>query len=193
MQRQLGRSIGTALLGIATLVIIGPASAAAAEPATSPETGGVLAEYHGRTIDLSVNWEGATICVEQSGTGFRCYEDDAAYREAEGVDSRATGVGRRALTDCPARVFCLWDNRDYAGRRVEGRSAGLHSLSAIGFNDRANSVLNNGPYTATMIDLDCGDDRLRAGPGTGHPELSLLQRPVCSGSYNNKFEMVILQ
>src|SRR5690348_11934094 len=79
-----------AALGTAAVVFAGMAAAAEAGTAgrtsggVNPETGGILAEYNGRIIDLSQGWAGATVCMEEDDASVRCYDSVAEYRAAEG-------------------------------------------------------------------------------------------------------------
>lgn len=193
--RRSALAAGVVLVAAVTLGTGGlaPASASPAEPITG--SGGALATYNGRTIDLSQSWEGAGVCVEQADTGsFECYADDAAYRAATGSGYSAEGV--LGLSDCEPKYLCLWDNRLWHGRRVQFIKRGEHDLRDVGFMNRANSFFNNRANGAALEDYysadACGESLLVDGrEAIGN--LSSVHRPRCGGdTWNNKIDSVFV-
>ncbi|MFW6725293.1 peptidase inhibitor family I36 protein [Streptomyces sp. MAR4 CNY-716] len=172
---------------LATVAATGTAEASAETNAA----GGVLAEYDGRTIDLSQDWEGATSCVEQPNGSFRCYDDDADYLAEQGLDSPGTRAGAIAADGCETRYLCLWDNRYYAGKKVRFVKAGRHDLNSVGFRNRANSFYNNRALPSELYDIGCGCT-LHAAGRQPRSELSRIPQPVGTGSWNNKIDAVVL-
>jgi hypothetical protein len=175
--------VATVTLGIGGLA---QAGASSAEPVAA-SGGGALATYNGRTIDLSYSWEGAKVCVEQADSDlFECYKDDAAYRAATGSDADILD-----LSDCDARYLCLWDNRYWAGRRVQFIRQGGHHLSDVGFANKANGYFNNRDHEAGLDDLDQNcDSYLVVGANEAHNNLSVVPNDDCGGSWNNKIDYV---
>ncbi|WP_239001018.1 peptidase inhibitor family I36 protein [Jiangella asiatica] len=189
-------STGAAILAVTA----GSAHADPAESATplvNPETGGRYAEYNGEYIDLSQGWQGAQICVEQADASIVCYDDEADYRAGEGL--AADGPETLALSDCPSAHLCLWDDRQYAGPKIEFRQAGYKDLRDYGFAERANSYFNNRQTVSGLFDHhnSNGTFTLEAGPRGGtrdrHAELSLLREfRGGDGSWNNKIDELLL-
>lgn len=175
-----------ALAGASAMLVALTAPGAAAE---TRSTGGVLAEYNGRTIDLSKDWEGATSCVEESDGDVRCYDSDADYLAEQGIDVSDTAVGTLDGT-CGQGYLCLWDDRYYAGKKVHFSEVGKKKfLKDYGLEDKANSIFNNRVGPASPYDVGCGCT-LGLGGREALNELSLEPHPT--GSWNNKIDIVTL-
>ncbi|WBB62377.1 peptidase inhibitor family I36 protein [Streptomyces sp. WMMC500] len=177
-----------ALVGSAAVILALSPPAAVAETNTG---NGVLAEYNGRTIDLSEGWQGATSCVEQADGGFRCYDDEEDYLEEQGLDAPGAEAGTIAGDGCERRYLCLWDDRYYAGKKVRFVKAGRHDLSSVGFGNRANSFYNNRTLPSELYDVGCGCT-LHAAGRQPRSELSLIEKPNGVGTWNNAIDDVIL-
>lgn len=168
-------------------------SAAAAEPPTT------AAEYHGQVVELSDAWaEGALVCAQQPAPGveFRCYDDAADYRAAEGLMTPATDAGTLALSDCKDGRLCLWDNRQYKQRMVSFVRAGTYHLEDLDppFHDRANSVANKRQSYVELVDTrswPVADREYRLKPGGRIPDLGQLVYPG-GGNWNNKIDKVVV-
>ncbi|QXE38090.1 peptidase inhibitor family I36 protein [Streptomyces sp. GMY02] len=184
-----------ALTVLSTSVLLGgTVTAAQADNAPQAKDGsGVQAVYKGRSIDMSKSWEGATVCVEQTYGEYRCYDDDAAYRDAEGLAGPASDVGVSAWDDCRSGYFCIWEDKNYAGRRVEGRAPGMHYLQDLtpSFANQGSSFYNNRSTNAHLLD-GCTSDYLHADGRGYSPDLTQEDRLVCSGNYNDKIDQILL-
>ncbi|MFD4636164.1 peptidase inhibitor family I36 protein [Lentzea sp. NPDC058436] len=172
---------GLAALGLMAVV---PSTAGAVES-------GVLATYNGNTIDLAQGWEGATVCAQTDG-GVHCYDDDAAYRTATNLPaSQDGGLGTASVDDCPPLWKCLWDNRNYSGRRLQWRDPGDFGLAQYGFRNRANSAANRKVQGGFHLwDVDPVWDKVIHVPGSsGIPDLGAYP----SGNWNNKVDAVVVR
>lgn len=173
---------GLATLGLMTAA---PSVAGAAENTTGS---GILATYNGRTIQLSDGWDGATVCAQVAVDDVRCFDDDAAYRAAMNLpaaEDRAFGTAD--VYDCPGQWMCLWDNRAYAGRRLQWTVPGVFDLSRWDFRNRANSVANRkvqGGFHLTDLD-PFFDKTLLIGASQGVSDLGAV-----NGNWNNKVDRV---
>jgi hypothetical protein len=197
--RTLHRVLAT--VGAAVVIATGVATSAAAEEVspTGRSTGSpTIAEYQGRTVDMSEAWdEGALVCSQRPSSGvFHCYDDAAGYRAAEGLDTPETDAGTLGLADCLPHRLCLWDNRQYAARMVAFSNHGRWHLEDLDppFHDRANSVANKRKTVSVLIDSrsEPVSDRvynLRAGGRV--PDLGQLVYPG-GGNWNNKIDTVVV-
>jgi hypothetical protein len=183
------RSIVLAPVLLAGVTILAPSAAADDQAGHRPNTDATIAEYNGRMIDLSQGWEGAKVCAEQEDSSFRCYEDDSAYRTAEGIGAPDDEFGTRDLADCAAGYLCLWDDQDGGGRRVQFNQPGRHDLESVGFRNSANSVGNHRNAIALLWDSGHQVSPV-AGKNRIYSPLSAIQGP--SGTWNNKIDVVEL-
>lgn len=174
-----------AALAVLALMTVAPSAAGATDEGTGD---GVRAAYNGRTIQLSDGWDGATVCAQVAVGDVRCFDDDAAYRAAMNLpaaDDRA--LGATSVYDCPSSWMCLWDNRAYAGRRLQWRDPGTFDLSRWDFRNRANSAANRkvqGGFALTDVDPFL-PRTLFVGANSGVSDLGAE-----SGNWNNKVDKV---
>jgi hypothetical protein len=172
----------TILAVAATTVLAVPAAvqANAATPAQVPVAPGegpegeddpiesepVLAMYEGRTINLSVDWEGATVCSEVALDDVRCFATaeesllalapidrghaDLLARKQNGTAGGAvsgnqvgTDFGTRIMADCAWGWTCLWDITGFSGRRLQWSQDGTKKLADWDFRDQAASICHN--------------------------------------------------
>jgi hypothetical protein len=173
---------GLAALGLMTAA---PSAAGAAEDAMGS---GTLATYNGRTIQLSDGWDGATVCAQVAVDDVRCFDDDAAYRAAMNLPAAADrAFGTASVYDCPAQWMCLWDNRAYAGRRLQWTVPGVFDLGRWDFRNRANSVANRkvqGGFHLTDFDAFLS-------PTLHVPSSSaIVDLGAINGNWNNKVDQV---
>jgi hypothetical protein len=131
-----------------------PQTAAAVDEIDTPAT------YNGRTIDLSVSWEGANFCAVHGTDDVRCYDTEAEMIEDEG--GSAGDLRAAALSDCPSGVFtnewyCLYDGTNHTGRMLKFKDPGCQSLANFGFSNAASSWANTlGDYVPTYDSTNCG-------------------------------------
>jgi hypothetical protein len=135
MSRHFSRTaIAIAVLST-TLIALPAASTSAA--ATSP---GVLAQFEGRTIDLSEDWGEATACSITT-VGATCYrteqEMDAAFAVTLRVALSLRGLFG-ILSNCVTQVK-LYDGTSYGGTVLQLWGRQTHVLSTSGFDNVTSS------------------------------------------------------
>ena len=101
---------------------------------------GVIATYHGKRIDLSKGWQGAQACAEFAVGDVRCYDTAA---EADTATRPAGEVAAKGMWDCPGTWVCLWQDKNYTGRRLQWSAAGTKKLADWDFRDKTTSVFLN--------------------------------------------------
>ncbi|MFC8722583.1 peptidase inhibitor family I36 protein [Kitasatospora sp. NPDC057198] len=135
----------------------GPGVRQSAGPAPAAPSKPVIATYHGKRIDLSEGWAGASVCTEVPGGAVYCHdslaEADAALPEiapalAEAAKAapavRADGLASpQAISDCTAGWACLYEHSDYSGRILRWSEAGTKNLDDWSFRDTASSACVN--------------------------------------------------
>jgi hypothetical protein len=187
---------------LAMLTSFTPGVAVAASPTHSPtpayinlETGGYLAAYNGKTIDLSQGWQGATICVEQDNNSFTCYDNEADYQASEGINATSDGVQPLDSSDCPSGYFCLWEKEIFTGKRVQFRNAGGHSLVGTGLWHQGSSYWNRRLAAAYLLraapscDLFIDDS---ASESAFEGQLRQIYDPCLGRSWNDQADSVYL-
>lgn len=124
-----------------------------AAPAAYAETTGVLAEYHGRLIDLSVDWEGAEAC--HVGEGFaKCF--DSERQMDHWLSRNAVDAGSVAARSSCSSYLRLYDGTSYTGASLNLTTRNVWlNLSSYGFNQRTSSY-KIGPCSATFADYANG-------------------------------------
>jgi hypothetical protein len=134
----------SALLAGAVLVAAGVGIGTVPAHADDDEPG-VLANYHGQTIDLSVSWEGAQACafVEGDANCFDSEEEMNAFYGwgDEGVGSKAGQAegGVSLLSNCSSPVR-LYASTFYNGATIALYAQGSYlNLSAYGFDNVTSS------------------------------------------------------
>lgn len=161
------------------------------EPEQAEADHGVMATYHGETIDLAEGWEDAQICVEFAVDDVRCYENEAEL--AEDVPE-ASLMGVRSARSCPFRYACIWDHVGYQGRRLQWQDKGRKLLSKWNFRDRASSAYNNRQlYGFILEDFRTGLPNPKMHVGVNHkiPDFT-KQRYLYGGNWNDKVDAVTL-
>ncbi|MFD5246041.1 peptidase inhibitor family I36 protein [Amycolatopsis sp. NPDC058340] len=104
----------------------------------------------------------AAIATALVATPASAATDGAATLKAAGIDAAKLAPGWKvdgdevvwnggttklslspmAPGDCDANYVCLWQHRDFNGRRLQFQSAGLKNLVDYGFNDQMSSWYN---------------------------------------------------
>ncbi|MFJ7903897.1 peptidase inhibitor family I36 protein [Streptomyces sp. NPDC096198] len=175
-----------------------------ADPAADP-VHPVIADYEGRKINLAESWEGANICTELPSGEVHCYDTDqealadpALPAEVRAKSLRASALGAADPHDnCDADYWCLYQDANYKGRRLQFSSDGKKNLGDYGFRDRLSSVfywvgrwtINYG--TAKLWDSRSWplDDRQRdLIPPQGWSNLQDLPYPG-GGNWNDKVDV----
>ncbi|MGW0499511.1 peptidase inhibitor family I36 protein [Streptomyces sp. NPDC003007] len=108
----------------------------------------VIAEYDGRDINLAESWEGANICTELPNGEVHCYdtnEESLADPELpELVRKQSLEAAKLQASSprdkCAADYWCLFQDANYNGRRLQFSSSGKKNLGDYGFRDKLSSV-----------------------------------------------------
>ncbi|WBB60989.1 peptidase inhibitor family I36 protein [Streptomyces sp. WMMC500] len=186
-QEDMRRPLVLTSVTVAGITLLAPSASAEDRVDRPSNPDAAMAEYDGKTLDLSRSWGGAEVCVEQGDSSFRCYDDDAAYRAAEGVGRPGSDYHTKDFGDCVGGYVCLWDNKEFEGRRVQFKSVGRHNLESVGFRNRANSIGNH--TTALAVMWDSGPQTsLAVKARIGLDNLSEIQG--VNGTWNNKIDVV---
>jgi hypothetical protein len=141
-----------ALVVLAANAVVGVRPAAAATPA----------KYHGRTIDVSKDWEGAMACAVLSPGDVQCFDSQAELEEAlggggqdaaRGNTSAASSDSASAASPMTASSYCLglstywlvlYEHSSFGGRSLSFRDQTVwQDLTAYTFNDQMSSWINN--------------------------------------------------
>lgn len=155
------------------------------------ENHGVMATYHGKTIDLAEGWGDAQICVEFAVDDVRCYENDAELAEDA---PEASLAGTRSAHTCPFGFACLWQHTNYRGRRLQWRDKGRKLLSDWKFRDQASSAYNNRRQFGFVLEdfrARVPNPKIPIGTGLALPDLTKV-RYLYGGNWNNKVDAVTL-
>lgn len=162
------------------------------EPEQVEADHGVMATYHGETIDLAEGWEDAQICVEFAVDDVRCYENESELAEDA---PEASLMGVRSAYTCPFRYACVWDHVGHQGRRLQWQDRGRKQLSEWKFRDRVSSAYNNRQlYGFVLEDFRKGLPHPKKVIGvTEHlPDLTKVRYPY-GGNWNDKADAVTLR
>ena len=135
-------------------VLLVPASSAALGAAAS---GGAVATYDGKTIDLSEGWQGAHACLVVSTAEVRCYDTEREMR-----DSLVAAARRAVPTDQVAPSIACSGGGNlvtlYADVSMGGNSlsfvstSGWVNLAPFGFDNDMESWVNQTPCAAVVAD-----------------------------------------
>ncbi|MFD9819831.1 peptidase inhibitor family I36 protein [Streptomyces violascens] len=185
---------------------------AAAETAPAP----VIADYNGRKINLAEGWQGAESCTELPTGEVRCYDtfaeadadtarfmaaradssDVAKYTAPSRKPAAGSGVLRAGKAqNCSADYWCVFDGKNYTGRRLQFFDPGTKELGKYDFRDKASSIYRivvNYPLNyggASLVDYRSGLVANReikfGGMEDDYPDLSRLGYPG-GGNWDNK-------
>lgn len=94
----------------------------------------------------------------------------------QGMEVSSSEVVPETASQCPLGWFCLWQNSNFSGRRLEFKDNGCQNLDAFGFNDEASSWYNHtgnpdgkppGKTFWVYWDAGCpeGGKKFKASPG----------------------------
>jgi hypothetical protein len=152
---------------------------AATPGVAAPKEG--LATFQGRTIDLSVSWQGAQACAVISRTDVRCY---ASTDEANAALAPAGGAGvvtpQATWHGCPDNWLCIYADPSWGGRRLQFYQDYWQSLAPYGFDHQTSSWTNN------QNNLSCGDPGILGNGSGDNRTLSDCSASSSLGSYDNK-------
>jgi hypothetical protein len=125
----------------AVVVALGVVATVPATASAAPEAAaGVMATYDGKRIDLSKGWHGARACAEIAIGDVRCYATTAEANRATQPTGAVTTLG---VYDCPSGWVCLWQYKNFEGRRLQWSQAGTKYLADWDFRDRTSAVFLN--------------------------------------------------
>lgn len=144
--KTVGRLLGTAACVMLVVLAIGMPGAGATEPGH--------AIYHGTDIDLSVSWEGATVCAVVTATDVRCYDSQAEADADLATISGARSTGDTVDTACGGNTsnwVYLYADANYGGRTLQFQDVGVwQDLATWGFDNQMSSWRNTTSCTATV-------------------------------------------
>ncbi len=108
----------------------------------------VIADYDGRKINLAKSWEGANVCTELPTGEVHCYDTDEESLADPDLPTQVRKDTRKASLqqasdshhNCAADYWCLYQDANYKGRRLQFSSSGKKDLADYGFRDRLSSV-----------------------------------------------------
>ncbi|MEU0032180.1 peptidase inhibitor family I36 protein [Streptomyces sp. NPDC006335] len=108
----------------------------------------VIADYDGKKINLAESWEGASICTELPNGEVHCYDSNEESLADPELPAQVRKASLRATTDlasdphdkCAADYWCLFQDANYGGRRLQFSSSGKKNLGDYGFRDKLSSV-----------------------------------------------------
>ncbi|MFE2536326.1 peptidase inhibitor family I36 protein [Streptomyces sp. NPDC059371] len=166
----------------------------------------VIADYRGQKIDLSSSWEGANICTELPDGEVHCYDTNeesladpdlpAKVRE-DTLKASKTLAASDPRDNCASDYWCLYQDANYKGRRLQFSSSGKKNLGDYGFRDKLSSVyywvarwpLNYG--FATIWDSRSGvlhDRQRELEPPHGWANFKNMDYPG-GGNWNDKVDV----
>ncbi|MFJ7077672.1 peptidase inhibitor family I36 protein [Streptomyces sp. NPDC098781] len=147
---------GTILLGTNAQALAGeptaePSATTTQEPTADPTAdpvNPVIADYDGKEINLAESWEGANICTELPSGEVHCYdtnEESLADPDLPAqVRQNSLAAAKFRASDprdnCAADYWCLYQDANYKGRRLQFSSSGKKNLGDYGFRDKLSSV-----------------------------------------------------
>ncbi|MDJ0386343.1 peptidase inhibitor family I36 protein [Streptomyces sp. G-G2] len=202
MQIRVVSSITATLTATALLIAVAPTASAASNLPKDPPANPVLAEYKGKKINLAASWSGATVCTEFPGGSVHCYSNDTeaqADPELRKTSKLSAPMGIESLPgNCSPDYWCLFEDINYGGHKLQFFDSGRKNLSDWGFRDTASSIYRgviNYPLNygyATMVDYRSGVlyDRVRdVGQGleSKYPSLGALGYPD-GGDWNDRMD-----
>ncbi|MFE6613120.1 peptidase inhibitor family I36 protein [Amycolatopsis sp. NPDC057786] len=88
--------------------------------------------------DGAATLKAAGIDTAKFAPGWKVAGDEVVWNGGETTLS----LSPMAPGDCAANYVCLWENRDFTGRRLQFRDPGLKNLVDYGFNDQMSSWYN---------------------------------------------------
>ncbi|MEU5084255.1 MULTISPECIES: peptidase inhibitor family I36 protein [Streptomyces] len=164
----------------------------------------VIADYDGRKINLAESWEGANICTELPNGEVHCYDTDQEALADPDLPAQVREQSLKASAlqasdprdNCAADYWCLYQDANYKGRKLQFSSDGKKNLGDYGFRDKLSSVfywvgqwsLNYGDATIWDSRSWPLDDRQRQlEPPKGWPNFQNLPYPG-GGNWNDKVD-----
>jgi hypothetical protein len=89
-----------------------------------------------------------------------------------------TDISIDAASDCPAGFFCLWQDANFVGRRVQFQDSGCQNLTTFGFSDRMSSWFNRngGAFRVYMLAVESCCFRLPLIRARLKPDLTTKHR-----------------
>jgi hypothetical protein len=160
-----------AAVSLTTLLIGGSASAAAKK---------TLADFEGRTIDLSQSWEGARACNVTSA-GTTCYRSEQQMNDAIASTQNSRAL---PLASC-SPALRLYDGTSFTGTVLNVSTTGsLVVLSSVGF-DNLTSSYKVGACTADLY------SSIGTGLYPGNTAANAQASSMLSG-WNNTISSVVI-
>ncbi|WP_369366537.1 peptidase inhibitor family I36 protein [Streptomyces sp. CG4] len=145
--------VGTVPPALAAEPGVEPSATASQDPTPSaePSTGPVhpvIADYDGRKINLAESWEGADVCTELPNGEVHCHDTTEESLADPDLPAKVRQESLKASTlrasdprgNCAADYWCLYQDANYRGRRLQFSSSGKKNLGDYGFRDKLSSV-----------------------------------------------------
>lgn len=120
--------------------LAGTLSAPATAASVRDSGTGIIATYKGKSLDLSKGWQGAQACAEFADGDVRCYDTATEANLATRPVGEMSSLSR---SDCPSTWVCLWQDKDFTGRRLQWSAPGTKKLAQWDFRDKTTSVFLN--------------------------------------------------
>jgi hypothetical protein len=143
--------LGIAVLGFGTAT----AAQAAGDDGLQAQVDQQLAEHPG-----GVQTEPGVIEYDGGAVRVVIEEPDSAGGGALSRSTAAASTVHGCATSLTAKWVCFYDDRDFGGRMLQFRDAGLQSLADYGFSNKVSSWVNTTGRTVSVYDTAGGTTRI---------------------------------
>jgi hypothetical protein len=155
---------------ISSIVLIGTLCGVQLAAGTESNT---IASYDGGTIDLSLGWGTATICVVMT-TGISCYADQSDYQEWANSQVKVGGGPFSPLSGNCSTGLKLFQDRSYGGNElILYELSNWINLSSYSFSDEVSSY-KVGACSVSMTDAQNGSGNVYPGPTAAGSDVSWI-------------------
>ncbi|MFF3214809.1 peptidase inhibitor family I36 protein [Streptomyces sp. NPDC002886] len=182
--------------------------------------GKIMGLHKGKKIDLAGSWGTAKVCSEYPDLSVRCFDTDeeaqadiaafakkdarvlpavpkgrsaklapkAAAKSAAGAT--ATPLAAAGTPTCSFGWVCIWEHKDWDGRKLQWSEDGTKTLGQYGFRDQTTSTCNNDQIGGMgLVDYrdNMPDPEIITGLGGCLSNLSNNDYPgIGTGSWNDR-------
>jgi len=96
--------------------------------------------------DHSIGWDGGKVVLvlPEDGAGELSAEDHGS--EPAPVVGSSQAVSSFAVHGCPSGWYCVYQDANWGGRRLQFSDCSRNDLSSFGFRDKTSSWVNNGSH-----------------------------------------------
>jgi hypothetical protein len=143
------KTVASTLFAFCTIGMLGcMADSSPSDPAptgNNTEIQALLEEFPDATQidDHSIGWNDGQVILALPGHDT---EDRTAEDRGSDLSPAATVHG------CPAGWYCVYQNINFGGRRLQFSDCARNDLSDFGFRDQTSAWVNNGPHTVQVKD-----------------------------------------